>query len=301
MDKLKIVYSQEYDVDIGRHVFPTNKYTLIYGRMVREGLISERDIVHPDPAPEEDILLVHDKDYVRKLKEGGLSREEEFRLELPYSKELVRASYICVGGTILSCDIALDKGIGIHIGGGFHHAFSDHGEGFCLFNDIAIAIKKMKKDSRVKRAMVIDCDLHQGNGTADIFKDDPRTFTFSIHQEHNYPFFKPKSDLDIGLEDYTQDKEYLRKLSDCVPKIISDFKPEMIVYVAGADPFERDVIGNLRLTKKGLQKRDEFILETAKNYAIPTAVVLAGGYAEDINDTVSIHLNTVKTALNYAS
>ena len=299
MGKKKVVYSDEYDVDIGAHVFPTSKYKLIREELIGKRLLSEEDFEFPHPASEEDILLVHSKEYVNKLKNGTLSFEEIFKLELPYSKELVQASYICVNGTVKSCDIALERGAGVHLGGGFHHAFRDHGEGFCIFNDVAIAIKKMTRDGKIKKAMVIDCDLHQGNGTADIFKDDEDVFTFSIHQESNYPFYKPKSDLDIGLDDYAQDKIYLSKLKEHIPKIISDFKPNLILYVAGADPYKDDQIGNLALTIDGLKERDKFIFETAKNFNVPIAVVLAGGYAVKIEDTVTIHFNTVKTALEY--
>lgn len=299
MNKKRIVYSDAYDVDIGAHVFPTEKYRLIRERLLKDNLLSLDSFETPRPAADEDILLAHSKEYLNKLKNGSLSIEEIFRLELPYSKELVHASYICVDGTIRSCRIALEDGAGIHLGGGFHHAFRDYGEGFCVFNDVAIGIKKMLKEKRITKAMVIDCDLHQGNGTADIFRDDKNVFTFSIHQQNNYPFFKPKSDLDIGLDDYASDKTYLEKLYEHIPKIISDFKPQLILYVAGADPYKSDQIGNLSLTIEGLKKRDEFIFETARNFDVPIAVVLAGGYAANVEDTITIHYNTIKTALDY--
>ena len=299
MSKKRVVYSDRYDVDIGAHVFPTKKYKLIYERLIREKLLSEEDFEFPQSASDEDILLVHSQEYLNKLKTGTLSFEEIFRLELPHSKEIVYASSICVDGTIRSCAIALEKGVGVHIGGGFHHAFRDHGEGFCVFNDVAIAIKRMMKNDRVAKAMTIDCDLHQGNGTADIFRNEKNVFTFSIHQQNNYPFYKPKSDLDIGLNDYAADKVYLDKLHKHIPKIISDFKPQLLLYVAGADPYKNDQIGNLALTIDGLRKRDEFIFETAKNFNVPIAVVLAGGYAVDVRDTVTIHFNTIKSALEY--
>ena len=299
MNKKRAVYSDRYDVDIGAHVFPTKKYRLIHDKLISEKLLSEEDFECPHPASDEDVLLVHSTGYLDKLKAGTLSLEEIFKLELPYSKEIVRASYICVDGTIKSCAIALENGVGVHIGGGFHHAFRDHGEGFCVFNDVAIAIKRMMKDGRIAKAMTIDCDLHQGNGTADIFRDEKNVFTFSIHQQNNYPFYKPKSDLDIGLDDYAADKVYLDKLYKHIPEIISDFKPQLLLYIAGADPYKNDQIGNLSLTIDGLRKRDEFIFETARNFSVPIAVVLAGGYALDVRDTVTIHFNTVKTALEY--
>jgi acetoin utilization deacetylase AcuC-like enzyme len=299
MANRKVVYSDEYDVDIGSHVFPTIKYRLIREELIKEKLLSSADFEPPEPSSDEDILLVHSKEYLDKIKNGTLSGEEIFRLELPYSKELLRASYICVNGTIKSCIMALEKGVGIHLGGGFHHAFEDHGEGFCIFNDVAIAIQRMIKDSKITKAMTIDCDLHQGNGTADIFKNEKNVFTFSIHQQDNYPFFKPKSDLDIGLADHSSDKIYFNELKEHIPKIVSDFKPQLILYVAGADPYKNDQIGNLALTIDGLKRRDEFIFETAQNFDVPIAVVLAGGYAIDMEDTVTIHFNTVKAALEY--
>ena len=299
MSKKRVVYSDEYDVDIGPHVFPTQKYRLIRERLITEGLLSEDDFEFPEPASDEDILLVHSKEYLNKLKNGTLSVEEIFRLELPYSKKLVHASYLCVNGTIKSCRIALEKGAGVHIGGGFHHAFENHGEGFCVLNDVAIGIKRMMADNSIKRAVTIDCDLHQGNGTADIFKNDKNVFTFSIHQQDNYPFYKPMSDMDIGLDNYTSDKVYLGQLQKHIPKIISDFKPQLILYVAGADPYKDDQIGNLGLTIDGLKRRDEFIFETAKNFRVPIAVVLAGGYALKVADTITIHFNTVRMTLEY--
>jgi acetoin utilization deacetylase AcuC-like enzyme len=299
MSNKRVVYSDEYDVDIGPHVFQTQKYRLIRQRLITEGLLSEDDFEFPELPSDEDILLVHSREYLNKLKNGTLSAEEIFRLELPYSKNLVRASYLCANGTVKSCRIALEKGVGVHIGGGFHHAFRNHGEGFCVLNDIAIAIKKMMRESSINKAMTIDCDLHQGNGTADIFKDDKNVFTFSIHQQNNYPFYKPMSDMDIGLDDYTSDKVYLGELHKHIPKIISDFKPQLILYLAGADPYKDDQIGNLSLSIDGLKRRDEFIFETARNFKVPIAVVLAGGYAVKVEDTITIHFNTVRMALGY--
>jgi len=297
-DTIRLVYSKDYAVDIGTHVFPTLKYNLIRKKLLSESEFKARlEFVQPQPAGYEDILLVHDKAYIDKLNNGTLTDEEIFALELPYSKELVRASLLCCGGTMLAVEIALSKKLGIHIGGGFHHAFPGHGEGFCVLNDIAVAIRRAIKNKKIKRALVLDCDLHHGNGTAAIFKDDPNVFTFSIHQENNYPFFKPESNLDIGLRDRATDKEYLAALQENIPKIISDFKPELLMYAAGADPYEDDQIGGLSLTKEGLKKRDEFVLNQAKNFAVPIALVLAGGYAYNKEDTVEIHYNTIETCL----
>jgi len=283
--KTKIVYSDKYHINIGSHVFPTVKYRLIKGKLLKDlKLVNKITFVEPEAAREEDILRAHTKEYLGKLKTGQLSSEEILTLELPYSEKLVQGSMLCSGGTIRTAEIALEESLGIHLGGGFHHAFPDHGEGFCVLNDIAVAVKKIINKNRIKKALIIDCDLHQGNGTAYIFQNDKNVFTFSIHQENNYPFYKPKSDMDIGLVDRTKDKEYLSHLEKNIPKIISDSKPEFIMYVAGADPYEHDQIGNLALTMDGLKKRDTFIYAQAKNYGIPIAIVLAGGYAAKQED-----------------
>lgn len=297
-EKIRLVYSKDYAVDIGSHIFPTSKYNRIKERLLRESTFKNRiEFVTPKLAPDDAVLLVHDKEYIDKLRKGTLTDEETLKLELPYSKELVRVSLVCCGGTILASEIALTDRLGIHIGGGFHHAFPDHGEGFCVLNDIAVAVRYMMKKRRAERALVIDCDLHHGNGTAAIFSNDPGVYTFSIHQENNYPFFKPNSTLDIGLRDRASDKEYLSALYENIPKIVSDFKPTFLMYVAGADPYRDDQIGGLALTKEGLKKRDEFIYNQAINYSIPIAVVLAGGYAFREEDTVEIHYNTIASGI----
>lgn len=296
--KTKIVYSDKYHVDIGNHVFPTIKYKLIKNRLLKDlSIVNRITFIEPEKAKLEDLLRVHTRTYLDKLKYGRLSSEEILRLELPYSKDLVESSIFCCGGTIHAVGVALKDGLGIHLGGGFHHAFPDHGEGFCVLNDIGVAIKKAIEERSIEKTLIIDCDLHQGNGTAYIFQSDERIFTFSIHQENNYPFYKPKSNMDIGLGDRTKDKEYLRHLEEKIPKIISDFKPELIMYVAGADPYQYDQIGNLSLTIDGLGKRDLFIYNQAKNYQIPVAIVLAGGYAVRPEDTVKIQFNSIKIAI----
>ncbi len=296
--KTKIIYSDRYYVDIGSHVFPTVKYKLIKQKLHKDlSIVNKITFVEPEKAQERDILRVHTASYLDKLKYGRLSPEEIMTLELPYSKELAESAMLCCGGTIKAVWYALEEKLGIHLGGGFHHAFPEHGEGFCVLNDIAVAIAKAKAEKKIRKALVVDCDLHQGNGTAYIFQNDSSVFTFSIHQENNYPFYKPQSDMDIGLADRTKDSEYLGHLERNIPKIISDFKPDLIMYVAGADPYKEDKIGNLALTKEGLKKRDVYIYTQAKNYQIPLAVVLAGGYAVDQEDTVEIQFNTIKEAV----
>jgi len=296
--KIPVIYSESYYVDIGDHVFPTSKYRILKERIDSdESLAGRVEVVEPEPVTELEVSAVHTDEYLEKLIGGTLSEEEAFTLEVPFSKALVEASFICCGGTVTAARKALERKAAIHIGGGFHHAFSDHGEGFCMLNDVAVAIKVLQKEGLIKKAMVIDCDVHQGNGTASIFQGDPAVFTFSIHQQNNYPFNKPKSDMDIGLVDYIRDKAYLQHLYDNAPKIINTFKPEVILYLAGADPYEGDQLGNLAISKKGLRERDNFVFRQARNFGVPIAAVLAGGYAVNREDTVDIHYATIEECL----
>jgi len=298
MRETKLIYSEKYRVDIGAHVFPTEKYALIKKILIKQGMFKEDDFLSPPMPDEKDVLSVHTEEYLNKLKKGQLSMMEILTMELPYSQELVEASLLCVGGTIQACKNAIENRLGIHIGGGFHHAFPDHGEGFCVLNDIACGIKYLQRTEKIVKALIVDCDLHQGNGTAYIFREDRSVFTFSIHQENNYPAIKPPSDLDIGLADGVSDEEYLEKLKENIPKIIDSFQPELVLFVAGADPYEKDQIGGLSLTMEGLEKRDELVIGWAKDANIPLCIVLAGGYAFEVNDTVTIHCNTIRTAIN---
>lgn len=294
---MQVVYSPLYNVDIGEHIFPTIKYRLIHDSLIKKDILKKEDFVTPEIAKDSDILLAHTKEYLNKMKKGYFTPQELLTLELPFSVSVFKASLLCAGGTIFTCSLCLKQGIGIHIGGGFHHAFSDHGEGFCLINDIAVGILRCKKDGLLQKALIIDCDLHQGNGTAQIFSKYEDVFTFSIHQESNYPLFKPPSNLDIGLSDGADDEEYLSALKTHIPDIIDKFKPELILYVAGADPYKDDQLGGLALSKEGLKQRDGFIFTLAKDKDIPLAVVLGGGYARNISDTVEIHCNTIESAI----
>jgi acetoin utilization deacetylase AcuC-like enzyme len=296
-NNLKLVYSDRYHVDIGPHVFPTEKYRLVKDRLASEDGLGEEYFISPGIPCDEDVFAVHTEEYIHKLKNAGLSSYEIQLMELPYSKGLIEASLLCVGGTILACRQAMKEGTGVHIGGGFHHAFPDHGEGFCVLNDIACGIRAAQKYDAAGKVLVVDCDLHQGNGTAFIFRDDDSVFTFSIHQENNYPYLKPPGSMDIGLEDGAGDGEYINSLEKNIPCIIKSFGPELMVYVAGADPYRKDALGGLALTLEGLKKRDELVIGLARAGKIPYAVVLAGGYAEDVDDTVTIHYNTIKTAI----
>lgn len=295
-----MVFDPSYEVEIGPHVFPTLKYRLIRDRLLAEEVISEDDLIRPQPASDEELLLVHSPEYLRKIERGDLTMAEIIRLEVPFSPELAAASRLCAGGSILAARLALDTGVAVHLGGGFHHAFPDHGEGFCLINDVAVAIRAVQAAGEVGRALVVDLDVHQGNGTAAIFADDDRTATFSMHQEWNYPMEKPPSDLDIGLRDGTDDREYLDLLDRSLPALLERHRPELVFYLAGADPFREDQLGGLGLTLEGLARRDSFVLETLGGLGIPVATVLAGGYALNTDDTISIHVASVRTSLGLA-
>ncbi len=241
------------------------------------------------------MLLVHDAEWIDKLREGTLTQRDILRLEIPYSYAMVDAFWLATGGTILAARNALQEGIGFNIGGGFHHAFANYGEGFCAINDVAVAIRRLQKDGLVRSALVVDCDVHHGNGTAAIFARDPDVATLSIHQLNNYPFEKPSSTIDIDLPDGTGDEEYLRRLHDACD-MAAGYAPDIIFYVAGADPFHGDQLGGLRLTIEGLRRRDKLVVDFARTRSIPLAIVLAGGYAANVEDTVTIHCNTAKAA-----
>jgi len=291
-----LVYHEGYDLHLGTHIFPSTKYKLVRARILREGIAAPEDFVEPEAATEEQLTLVHTPEWVRKLASGELSYHEILQLEIPYSRPTVRAFWYAAGGAILTSRLALAHGVAVNIGGGFHHAFPDHGEGFCAINDIAVAIRVLQQEKRIERALVVDCDVHHGNGTAAIFSGDDSVFTLSIHQLNNYPAVKPPSTLDIHLPDGVTDVEYLHHLRDPVHAAVSVFRPDLMIYVAGADPYYEDQLGGLCLTIEGLLARDRFVLETALAYKVPTAVVLAGGYALQLADTVSIHANTVRAA-----
>lgn len=281
---LPLIYHDGYDLNIGAHVFPSRKYRLIKERL---GL----PVITPQPATDDDILLVHTREWMEGLRDGTLSSREIQRLEIPWSPETARAFWLSAGGTILASQLAREHGGAYNIGGGFHHAFPAHGEGFCAIHDVAVAIRKMGR-----RAMVVDVDVHQGNGTAAIFANDPEVFTLSIHQYNNYPFDKPPSDCDLDLRDGMQDEEYLATLHHPLLEALDTHKPEILYYIAGADPYRNDQLGGLRLTIEGLRRRDELVLTEATNRGIPFVVTLAGGYAYDVNDTVTIHANTALVA-----
>jgi acetoin utilization deacetylase AcuC-like enzyme len=294
---MTVVYSPRYHIDIGRHVFPTRKYQLVFDKLLSDGIITPSDVVAPQPASWEQLALVHTDEYLGKLRDGSLTDEEAAQLELPWSLEMVDGFRTMVGGTIETARLAVAaRAVVAHIGGGLHHAFANHGEGFCAFNDVAVAIRTLQHDG-VDRVAVIDLDVHHGNGTAFIFESDPRVFTFSMHQQHNYPMWKPRGSLDIGLADGTGDSEYLGLLNDALPAVMAS-APDVLFYLAGADPYEDDQLGGLRVTREGLRARDRLVIQQARQNGVPMAVVLAGGYARSVDDTVNIHVATVEETVS---
>jgi acetoin utilization deacetylase AcuC-like enzyme len=324
----KLIYSDAYYLPIGDHVFPAEKYRRIRDRLIATGVAEATDFLAPQPASDQDILLVHTPEYVHKLKTGTLSPREEMEMEVPYSRALAGAYWLAAGGSILAARQCLTDKIAISIGGGFHHAFPDHGEGFCMIHDVAVAIRRMQHDNKIRTAMTVDCDVHQGNGTAVIFAG-ARTassplpsvsnsgmpgqrglarggkmqqahpgdvFTISLHQHNNYPLWKPPSSIDVDLPDGIGDDDYLAWLDNALSSGLRQFEPDLICYVAGADPYKEDQLGGLNLSIEGLKKRDGLVFEVAHARNIPVMVTYAGGYARNVEDTVTIHCNTVIAA-----
>ena len=291
-----LVYSERYDLNLGEHVFPAQKYRWMRDRFLRTRFATEADFVEPAPATDDDILRVHTPEWVAGLRNGTLSYHDILRLEIPYSRQMMEAFWLAAGGSTLAARHALERGVGFNVGGGFHHAFPGHGEGFCAINDIAVAIRKLQSENLVRKAMVVDCDVHHGNGTAAVFAGDLSVFTLSIHQFNNYPSEKPPSSLDIHLADGIGDAEYIHRLGNGYRAALTMFKPDLIIYVAGADPYMEDQLGGLSLTFDGLQERDRLVIWTALTHGTPVAIVLAGGYAQSVEDTVTIHANTAEVA-----
>jgi acetoin utilization deacetylase AcuC-like enzyme len=296
----KLVYHERYDLNLGPHVFPSQKFRLIYEMLLREGIATQEDFLRPNPASDEDLLRVHTADWVHKLKTGTLTASEVMLLEVPYSPELVEAVWLAAGGTILAGQSALRDGFGSNLSGGFHHAYPGHGEGFCAIHDVAVAIRRLQADGAIRKAMVVDTDVHHGNGTAAIFRSDSTVFTISIHQENNYPAHKPPSSIDLNMDDRVDDDEYLGALIPAVQKALDEFQPDILFYVGGADPYCEDQLGGLSLTKEGLKRRDRQVFEEARRRTIPVATTLAGGYARRVEDTIRIHVNTILAAREVA-
>jgi len=319
----KLIYSDDYFLPIGEHVFRADKYRRVHDQLIESKVADPTDFLIPQPASDQDILLVHTPQYVQKLKTGTLSAREEQEMEIPYSPELVRAFWLAAGGSILAAEHALKDRVAINIGGGFHHAFPDHGEGFCMIHDVAVAIRRLQRDDKIRTAMTVDCDVHHGNGTAAIFAgtrtpSDPlpstspaaispppgkirhahagEVFTISLHQHNNYPPSKPPSSIDVDLPDGMGDDDYLAWLDNALSSGLRQFEPNLICYIAGADPYGEDQLGGLDLTLQGLKRRDELVFRVAKARKIAVMVTYAGGYATRVEDTVTIHCNTVIAA-----
>jgi len=317
----KLIYSDGYLLPIGDHVFPAEKYRRVRDRLLASGVAEASDFLEPELASDQDILLVHKPEYVSKLRNGTLSPREEMEMEIPYSRDLVDAFWLSAGGSILAARRAMDDGVAISLGGGFHHAFPDHGEGFCMIHDVAVAIRRLQRDDKIRTAMTVDCDVHQGNGTASIFAgtrtaSEPLpsvaastlspvrmrgahagdVFTISLHQHNNYPLYKPPSSIDVDLPDEIGDDDYLAWLDNALSSGLRQFEPDLMCYIAGADPYREDQLGGLALTIEGLKRRDELVFQVARARNIPVMVTYAGGYARNVEDTVTIHCNTVIAA-----
>lgn len=290
-------YSPSYFVDLGKgHPFPMQKYPRTFERLIREGVLRQGRVIDPAPLPDVSLEVAHSLSYIHRVTRGLLSSEEIRRLGFPWSLSLVRRARCAAGGTLLACHIALSEGIGVNLAGGSHHAFPDRGEGFCVFNDLAVAIRTLQREGRIRSAAVIDCDVHQGNGTAAMFLDDPDVLTFSMHGANNYPYRQVPSTLDLALPDGTQDDAYIEALTANLPDLLRTFEPDLALYVAGVDPYEHDRLGRLKLTLKGLRRRDAYVLGICRARSVPVVVTFAGGYAEDVEDTVEAHCQTVRVA-----
>ena len=292
-----MVHAEEYRCDIGPHVFPMEKFALVRQALIDSGDLDEAQVLHPGPAPREDLLLAHTPEYLDDLAALRMTRRTACS-ELPLTAEIVRAYTYAAGGTTLAAREALGRSMAVNIGGGFHHAFADMASGFCYLNDLVVAVQVLRRDGLIRRAAVVDCDLHQGNGTAHLCRSMPEVFTFSIHQEHLYPV-KETSDLDIGLDNGTGDDEYNARLAEGLDRVWQH-QPEIVLYQAGADPYEDDQLGALKLTLSGLETRDRLVLEGCKRRGIPAVVTLGGGYARRLSDTVHIHTRTCQVALQLA-
>lgn len=291
---MQVFYTPHYYANIGEgHVFPIRKFELVRDRLLTEGTLQPAEIVEPEPAALDDVLLVHTQDYVSRLCSGHLTTKEIRRLGLPWSESLVRRSFYATGGTIAAAQVALADGYSSNLAGGTHHSFADRGEGFCVLNDVAIAIRALRARKLLRRAAIVDCDVHQGNGTATIFTGDIETFTFSMHGANNYPLFKAQSTLDVELPDGTTDADYLDSLAKHLP-IVFQHDADIVFYLAGADPYSGDKLGRIAVSIEGLRERDAFVLRECYERKVPIVTVMSGGYGKDINDTIEIHCNTIR-------
>jgi acetoin utilization deacetylase AcuC-like enzyme len=300
---LKAFYSDTFVLPLPEaHRFPMAKYSRLRERLLNDGVLNAGDLVIPEAAPWDSIHLAHDSDYIRSVADGTLTREAQRRIGFPWSPEMVERSRRSAGATLAAARTALSGArVSANLAGGTHHACRDHGEGYCVVNDVAIAALTLLRDGDIQRAVVIDCDVHQGNGTAAIFRDDPRVFTLSLHGANNFPFRKETSDLDVDFPDGAGDDRYLATLADALPLAFDRSRPDLVFYLAGADPYEGDRLGKLALTIEGLRRRDEMVFDACAARGLPVAVAMAGGYAPDVDAIVTIHVNTVREAVRFAS
>jgi acetoin utilization deacetylase AcuC-like enzyme len=295
---MQVYYCDQFTYPLpAGHRFPAQKYRLLRERVTQE--LPAVALRVPDAATDDVLLLAHDGDYVRRVHRGALDPREVRRIGLPWSQELVERSRRSVGGTISACRSALADGVAVSLSGGTHHAFRDRGEGYCIFNDAAVAAQLMRAEGRARRVAIIDADVHQGNGTAAIFAGDPAVFTFSIHGAKNFPFHKERSDLDVELADGASDLEYLDALESALSRVATETRPDLVIYLAGADPYRGDTLGRLALSPAGLAERDDRVFRAYLPAHVPVAVVMAGGYARHIEDTVAIHAQTVRLAYEW--
>ena len=295
MVPVPVIHSPRYACDIGPHVFPTAKYALVLDRLAETGVIRREDVIEPGEPVRELLERVHTREFLDDL-DALRWTPRTMPSELPLTEEIATAYRLATAGTTLAARLALASGMAVHVGGGFHHAYADHAEGFCYLNDLAVAIRAMQAEGRIRRAAVVDLDVHQGNGTAGIFAGDPDVFTLSFHQQNNYPIPKTPGTLDVGFADGTGDAEYLRRLEETLPRVW-DFAPDLLLYQAGADPYVEDQLGGLALTIPGLERRDRAVLEGAAARGIPAVVTLGGGYARRLEDTAAIHAATCGVAI----
>jgi len=294
---VQIFYTDQFVLPLpDGHRFPMEKYAMLRARVAAANLSGGEPLRVPERANDQEILLAHDAAYLQRVVSGTLAASEIRRIGFPWTAQMVERSRRSSGTTIETCRSALDEGVAVSLAGGTHHAFRDHGAGYCVFNDAAIAALVMQFEDRARRVLIVDCDVHQGDGTAAIFSDDPSVFTFSIHAGKNFPFRKGESDLDVALADSTGDELYLSLLEDGISHSFSASQPDLVIYLAGADPFEGDRLGRLSLSKRGLARRDQMLFSMCGDLGVPVAVVMAGGYAHHIEDTVDIHFNTVRAA-----
>jgi len=293
--RLVVSYTDRYTCEIGEgHRFPMGKYMLVRDRLLADGTLGPGDLAEPEPAPDDDLLLVHTEDYVARLSRGDLTAREVRRLGFPWSPGLVLRARAAVAGTLAAARRALDLGYGANLAGGTHHAFPGHGEAFCVLNDMAVTIRRLRRDGRVRRVAIVDCDVHQGNANAEIFAGEPDTFTFSMHGSGNYPLYKKASSIDIELPRGTGDDEFLGALDSVLPGLIDRFRPDLVLYQGGVDAHEHDRLGTLSLTTEGLALRDRYVFETCREAGVAVVSTMGGGYGRELATTVEAHANTVR-------